>query len=658
MDIQDCYKILELENNCSSDRLKQAYRKQVNIWHPDRFTNNHDLKQKAEKRLTQINLAYETLVLYISQKDIPRKAPPHPSPPRSKTPPKEKTGRQNIVKDFIKQKQDTKKPRDIAIHPWLRCFARGIDLFLIGLVLGFIKGYVFILHFNIPVPAFIAIVLFLWIFFEAGFLALAGKTPGKLFLNISVTNSGGKNPHFVNALKRSFSVWLKGMGLGFILFTPITMFISYYKLKKEKITSWDRKGKFKVKYRPINTSRYVLLALFIVVYSFILYHFITIQTRFSSQYALNTKYTHKKALFIDNQKTDANDVIAGKSDTASLNTTNRQAAPLPSPATKNIENKPEKPVVTDQKNKPAQNRNHNTDNIPDNNYFKYIKTIFVKCNRVMFCKPDHSEKMILETLINNYHFCKDGCNQLKAMPDGLRYVGQNGTVRLVINVLKAIDAYYSSVYEQKGLGKYNPNQADNNNKIISEAINYLTGKKYGKEEKSLLSFINDYKKLSETLYRGRVKTVALLLNKQKKVLADQKKREKEIKLYENLIRSGKKPVKTFEDAMIFYHPENGESLLIWPPLPPLSKQLRSNYFIVSGYINGIYKKKGINYRVIFKKAEMTYYFMFRPAKRIADPDFRIGRPIMLIGRLINSDTYPAENGRIHQMPVFEAIFIK
>ncbi len=653
MDIQDCYKILELEKNCSFARLKQAYRKQVNLWHPDRFPDNPDLKQKAEKRLTKINLAYETLALYIS-----RKVPPRPSPSMPETPAKQKPHRPNIEKVFVKQKKKTTKPLDIEIHPWRRCFARGIDLFLIGLLLGFLKVYVFISHFNIPVPAFIAIVLFLWIFFEAGFLTLAGKTPGKLFLNISITDSDNKKPLFAKALKRSFSVWIKGMGLGFIVFTPLTMLISYYKLKKERITSWDRKGEFKVKYRPTNTTRYVLLALFIVIYSFILYHFISIQTRFNLQYALNTEHTQKKALFNGDHKTDAKDGIPGNPDTASFKITKRQAAPVPLPVVQNIENKLKKPVVKDQKSKPARNRNQKTDIIPDNNYFKYIKTIFVKCNRIMFCKPDHSEKKILATLINKYQFCKDGCNQLKALPDGLRYVGQSGTVRLVINVLEAIDAYYSSVYEQKGLGKYNRSKADNNDKKIAAAIHYLIGKKYGKEEENLLNFIYDYKKLSEKLYKGRVKTVALLFNEQKKVLADQKKREKEKKLYEKLIKSGKRTVETFEDAMIFYHPQNGESLLIWPPLPPLSKELRSNYFIVSGYINGIYKKNGINYRAFFKKADMVYYFMFHPAKRIADPDFRIGRPITLIGRLINSDTYPSENGRIHQMPVFEAIYIK
>jgi len=71
MEIKQCIKLLELEGPISADKIKQAYKDMVNIWHPDRFPNNPRLKQKAEQKLKDINVAYTTLMnhLYTEQGD-------------------------------------------------------------------------------------------------------------------------------------------------------------------------------------------------------------------------------------------------------------------------------------------------------------------------------------------------------------------------------------------------------------------------------------------------------------------------------------------------------------------------------------------------------------------------------------------------------------
>lgn len=80
MDIKRCFEILELDRGVSPDKAKQAYKDMVNIWHPDRFSNNPRLKQKAEEKLKEINVAYETLESYLSSKQwtepYPKKAEP------------------------------------------------------------------------------------------------------------------------------------------------------------------------------------------------------------------------------------------------------------------------------------------------------------------------------------------------------------------------------------------------------------------------------------------------------------------------------------------------------------------------------------------------------------------------------------------------------
>ena len=68
MDIRQCFDVLELDSNASMDDAKQAYKDMVNIWHPDRFSNNPRLKQKAEDKLKEINEAYEMMQSFLSSK--------------------------------------------------------------------------------------------------------------------------------------------------------------------------------------------------------------------------------------------------------------------------------------------------------------------------------------------------------------------------------------------------------------------------------------------------------------------------------------------------------------------------------------------------------------------------------------------------------------
>jgi hypothetical protein len=68
MDINRCFAILELDRGASPDEVNQAYKDIVNVWHPDRFSNNPRLKQKAGEKLKEVNVAYETLKSYLSSK--------------------------------------------------------------------------------------------------------------------------------------------------------------------------------------------------------------------------------------------------------------------------------------------------------------------------------------------------------------------------------------------------------------------------------------------------------------------------------------------------------------------------------------------------------------------------------------------------------------
>lgn len=89
MDIKRFFEILELDPGASLDEVKQAYKDIVSVWHPDRFSNNPRLKQKAEEKLKEANLAYEKVKSFLSSKrDVEqgrKKAPRTKARARDKT---------------------------------------------------------------------------------------------------------------------------------------------------------------------------------------------------------------------------------------------------------------------------------------------------------------------------------------------------------------------------------------------------------------------------------------------------------------------------------------------------------------------------------------------------------------------------------------------
>lgn len=55
------YELLGVAPGASGSELKQAYHDLAKVWHPDRFSHDPRLQQKAEKKLKEINDAYERL---------------------------------------------------------------------------------------------------------------------------------------------------------------------------------------------------------------------------------------------------------------------------------------------------------------------------------------------------------------------------------------------------------------------------------------------------------------------------------------------------------------------------------------------------------------------------------------------------------------------
>jgi hypothetical protein len=57
----NAYRTLEVEHGAAEDRVKDAYRLLMNVWHPDRFEGNARLQKQAEEKTKSITAAYAAL---------------------------------------------------------------------------------------------------------------------------------------------------------------------------------------------------------------------------------------------------------------------------------------------------------------------------------------------------------------------------------------------------------------------------------------------------------------------------------------------------------------------------------------------------------------------------------------------------------------------
>ncbi len=73
MTIQEACDILEVVPHSSPKQIRDAYFALVEVWHPDRFGNKPELRERATEKLKDLNLAYELLCPRGKDWEVPAK---------------------------------------------------------------------------------------------------------------------------------------------------------------------------------------------------------------------------------------------------------------------------------------------------------------------------------------------------------------------------------------------------------------------------------------------------------------------------------------------------------------------------------------------------------------------------------------------------------
>jgi len=153
-------------------------------------------------------------------------------------------------------------------RPWLRYWAKSIDILIFIFILMFLFGFLGIdTEWSGMLPNIISnvVIYFLYIFFEAWLLSTWGTTIGKALFKIRVRNSDGTLLSYKEGVKRSFLVFYLGQGIGIPIFTIITGIMAYNKLQKNGITSWDKDGNYIVSHQILGKIRATLIIAFPIV---------------------------------------------------------------------------------------------------------------------------------------------------------------------------------------------------------------------------------------------------------------------------------------------------------------------------------------------------------------------------------------------------------
>jgi len=139
-ELSKCYELLGISPGASAQELKTAHRDMAKVWHPDRFSHDPRLQQKAQEKLKEINEAYDQLVSGKARRRSP-------SPPAmEQNPPSSRSTR------FDQHAEPSPRPRNIAVASHIRWHLVVPPLLVFGAVFFFTSRSLIRQHAQSSVP--------------------------------------------------------------------------------------------------------------------------------------------------------------------------------------------------------------------------------------------------------------------------------------------------------------------------------------------------------------------------------------------------------------------------------------------------------------------------------------------------------------------------
>ena len=227
----------------SEEKVREAHKRLLNVWRPDRFSDDPRLKENANERLREINIAFGNLISPMNQENEGHQAsekqdhaephsPPHEPPPRSEkanytSGDKDPEGSEPPPKPLTKKPFAQPPVKAIYAGLWNRFAASFIDSVIV-VIGGFLPSLPFLIAEGMSTATtypfwmileFIVSLVIGWLYFTLLESSTKQATIGKMAVGIIVTDLNGKRIFFGRANGR---YWGKAisfliLGIGYII---------------------------------------------------------------------------------------------------------------------------------------------------------------------------------------------------------------------------------------------------------------------------------------------------------------------------------------------------------------------------------------------------------------------------------------------------------
>lgn len=256
--VANYYNILGVKTTSDISQIEKAYSKLYEKCDPERYSEEY--REICEKNRATLDKTREVLINEESRKqyDIELKAGKFSDP--SNKP-------ENNYLEFL-----------VEPHPWSRYFARYLDFSLAGFLISTWIPVKFNFHpYVINTLLKTIIVMLIWLFFESILISTWGTTPGKWMFGFRVvsTKDKSKKLSFVEALKRSYLMFIYGLGIEIPVITIGTLIYSCMNLDEKRylgLTKWDEIAGSAVERNKYSKVKVVIaVVLFVVLFCATMY---------------------------------------------------------------------------------------------------------------------------------------------------------------------------------------------------------------------------------------------------------------------------------------------------------------------------------------------------------------------------------------------------